>query len=97
MNNYTMEELDARLNQILDRKLEDLAVRLKKTEEQDGRERRRVGASRTDRTFWGVFLVVLGGLWLADRMQWLNISAGWLWPSLLIGFGLYLVLGGRGR
>ena len=97
MGDYTMEQLDARLNQILDRKLEDLAVRLKASDEQDAKRRHRGGASRTDRTFWGLFLVILGGLWLADRMEWLDISAGWLWPSLLMGFGLYLVLGGRER
>ncbi len=97
MSDYTNEQLEARLNQILDRKLEALAARLESSEAVEAKRRRQVGASRTDRTFWGVFLVVLGALWLADRMEWLDISAGWLWPSLLIGFGLYLVLGGRAK
>ena len=97
MGDYTMEQLDERLNQILDRKLEAMAARIASNEELASKRRRQGGASRTDRTFWGIFLVVLGGLWLADRMEWLDISAGWLWPSLLIGFGLYLVLGGRER
>lgn len=96
MNEYTTESLDARLQQ-LDRKLDQLTAQLTATDERDLKLRRRMGASRIDRTFWGIFLVVLGGLWLADRMEWIDISAGWLWPSLLIGFGLYLVLGGRER
>ena len=96
MDNYTMEQLDARLNQILDRKLEELTARLKADEERS-RKARRGGASRTDRTFWGIFLMVLGGLWLADLVDWIDVSAAWLWPSLLVGFGLYLILGGRNR
>ena len=96
MTDFNTEQLDARLNLILDRKLEDLALRLR-TDDEKALKARRGGASRTDRTFWGIFLIVLGCLWLADRMNWIDISAGWLWPSLLMGFGLYLILGGRDR
>ncbi len=96
MDDYTTQQLDGRLAQI-ERKLDELSTRLTATDDRELKLRHRDAASRTDRTFWGIFLVVLGGLWLADRMEWLDISAGWLWPSLLIGFGLYLVMGGRAR
>jgi hypothetical protein len=96
MNDYSTEQLDSRLSQI-DQKLDNLTTRLTSTDERELRMRQKSGASRTDRTFWGIFLVVLGGLWLGDRMGWVDISAGWLWPTLLIGFGLYLMLGGRYR
>ena len=92
MLNQDVENLDSRLSQI-ERKLDDLTSRLKAP---DSRVHTR-GASRTDRVFWGIFLIVLGSLWLADRMNWVDISAGWLWPTLLVGFGLYLILGGRER
>lgn len=94
MINHEVTNLDARLSQI-DRKLDELNTQLAATDERELRLRNKSGASRTDRTFWGIFLIVLGGLWLGQRMEWFDISAGWLWPSLLLGFGLYLILGGR--
>ena len=96
MITHDAENLDVRLSQI-ERKLDDLNTRLATTDERELRLRKKSGASRADRTFWGAFLIVLGGLWLGDRMNWIDISAGWLWPSLLVGFGLYLIFGGRNR
>ena len=96
MINQDVDNLESRLNQ-MDRKLDALNARLAAADERELRPRPRPGASRMDRTFWGIFLIVLGGLWLADRMEWIDISAGWLLPSLLLGFGLYLILGGRER
>ena len=48
----------------------------------------------TDRVFWGIFLVILGGLWLASSAGWLNFSVSW-WPVIVIAFGFYLMAGGR--
>ena len=96
MTDYSSDKLDARLNQ-LERKLDDLNTRLAATGEQDMKRRHRSGATRADRTFWGAFLIVLGGLWLSERMHWIDISAAWLWPVLVVAFGLYLIIGGRNR
>lgn len=49
---------------------------------------------RTDRIFWGIFLILLGALWFGNSAGWYNVNVSW-WPIVIIAFGAYLMLGGR--
>ncbi len=40
---------------------------------------------------WGVFLLLAGGLWLAENMGWIK-AGSWLFPVILISWGLALVV-----
>jgi fatty acid desaturase len=50
---------------------------------------------RADRIFWGIFLILLGGLWFGNSAGWYNVNVSW-WPIVVIAFGTYLMVGGRG-
>jgi hypothetical protein len=41
--------------------------------------------------FWPVAMIVVGLVWLAKNMGWLNRDVPWF-PLLLIGFGVYLIV-----
>ena len=41
--------------------------------------------------FWPVAMIVVGLVWLARNMGWLNHDVPWF-PLLLIGFGVYLIV-----
>lgn len=43
----------------------------------------------------GLFFVAAGVLFFLDAVEVLRIRATYLWPLLLIGFGIALILGGR--
>jgi len=45
----------------------------------------------------GLFFVAAGALFLLDALEVVSIRAGYLWPLLLIGFGIALIAGGRRR
>jgi hypothetical protein len=40
---------------------------------------------------WGLFLILVGGLFLADKQKWLHQGSGWSY--LAIGLGAILVIG----
>jgi hypothetical protein len=100
------ESIERRLEQI-ERKLDE-AVRkeadtgnlddvLKKrvTREAAGEpEPARRNRRRVSRVFWGIFIVAVGGIWLAQNMDWLTTDIHW-WPIALIVFGLYMIFGSR--
>jgi hypothetical protein len=49
---------------------------------------------RSSNIFWGLVLLVLGGLFLVDSLGIVSINLwGVLWPLLLILFGLWVLLG----
>ena len=41
--------------------------------------------------FWPVAMIVVGLVWLARNMGWLNHDVPWF-PLLLIGFGVYMIV-----
>jgi hypothetical protein len=41
--------------------------------------------------FWPVAMIVVGLVWLAKNMGWLNRDVPWF-PLLLIAFGVYLIV-----
>jgi hypothetical protein len=41
--------------------------------------------------FWPVAMIVVGLVWLARNMGWLNRDVPWF-PLLLIGFGVYMIV-----
>lgn len=45
----------------------------------------------------GLFFVAAGILFLLDAFELIAVSAAYLWPLLLIGFGIALIAGGRRR
>ena len=45
----------------------------------------------------GVLFVVAGVVFLLDLLEVISISAGWLWPGLLIALGAALLVSGRRR
>ena len=45
----------------------------------------------------GLFFLAAGALFLLDALEVVSIRAGYLWPLLLIGFGIALIAGGRRR
>lgn len=45
----------------------------------------------------GLFFVAAGVLFLLDALEVLTVRATYLWPLLLIGFGIALIAGGRRR
>jgi predicted membrane protein len=50
------------------------------------------------RLFWGLLLVIVGGLWLWNNLDiGPRIPLGSLWPLLLIGLGAYIILRQAGR
>lgn len=50
------------------------------------------------RVFFGVFLVVIGGVWLWNNLDLgPRIALGSLWPLLLIALGVYVLLRQSGR
>jgi hypothetical protein len=53
------------------------------------------GSSRDHRgergLFWPVALIIVGLVWLARNMGWLEHDVPWF-PLLLIGFGVYLIV-----
>jgi hypothetical protein len=42
--------------------------------------------------FWGVILIVVGGLFLADNLGYVNFSFRLLWPLGLVALGAYILL-----
>jgi hypothetical protein len=48
-------------------------------------------------SFIGVVYLVLGALFLLDRLDVLHLRATYVPPFLLIGFGVAVVVGGRAR
>ena len=52
----------------------------------------------TWRLFWGVLLVIVGGIWLWNNLDLgPHIALGSLWPLLLIALGVYIMLRQSGR
>lgn len=43
----------------------------------------------------GVLFIVLGALFLLDRLDAIDFQTAYVWPILLIGFGVAVLLGGR--
>ena len=43
--------------------------------------------------FWGLILVIAGGLFLADNFGYIHFDFGLLWPVLLILLGVFTLLG----
>lgn len=43
-------------------------------------------------SWFGLLLVVMGGLWLADEVGWIDFRWGFFWPVLIIVIGLSMVL-----
>lgn len=43
----------------------------------------------------GLFFVIAGALVLLDALEVVEVRAAYLWPLLLIGFGIALIVGGR--
>jgi hypothetical protein len=42
--------------------------------------------------FWGVILIVVGGLFLADNLGYIDFSFRLLWPLALVALGAYILL-----
>ncbi|RPH95144.1 hypothetical protein EHM69_05395 [candidate division KSB1 bacterium] len=86
-----MESLENRMQQI-ERKLDDLALRIPMSGETSKAVRRR---GRTSRVFWGIFILALGFIWLGQNfgIEWLNSLR--FWPVAVIVFGVYLIFGDR--
>ncbi len=66
----------------------------KKKKTEDVRESRRengpdLGGDRS--LFWPVAMILVGLVWLARNMGWLEHDFPWF-PLLLIGFGVYLIV-----
>ncbi|MFH0766323.1 MAG: DUF5668 domain-containing protein [Calditrichota bacterium] len=47
-----------------------------------------------DRLFWGLALIIAGGIWLGDRVGWFNLDLPF-WPTALIALGLYMIVTSR--
>jgi hypothetical protein len=45
----------------------------------------------------GLVLIALGGLFLLDRVEALDLRFGYLWPALLAALGAILVTAGLSR
>lgn len=45
----------------------------------------------------GLLFVGLGILFVADRVEAINLQVRWVWPALLIGLGIALLASGSGR
>ncbi len=43
--------------------------------------------------FWGFFLIVMGGLFLADNLGYIRFQISLLWPIFLVFLGLYILIG----
>lgn len=80
-----LDSIERKLDELLSRSVSDSA----KT-----KSRRR---GLRERIFWGVFILVLGLIWLGQNfgIEWLNNLR--FWPVAVIVFGLYLIFGGRDR
>lgn len=46
-----------------------------------------------ENTFWGLILVIVGVLFLADNLGIISFSFNLLWPLLIVGLGIYILLG----
>jgi hypothetical protein len=46
-----------------------------------------------DNLFWGLILIFIGSLFLADNLGYISFSWGYVWPALLILFGFFILLG----
>lgn len=44
-------------------------------------------AGKTKGIGWGVFLLLAGGVLLAEKLGWLPNGADWLFPVILIAWG----------
>ena len=42
--------------------------------------------------FWGIILVVAGGLLIADNVKLIDFDFGTWWPMILVIYGMYLVV-----
>ena len=47
---------------------------------------------RSDRALTGLFLILVGGLFLATNMGWLALRWEIVWPALIIIVGIWFVL-----
>ncbi|MBI5059565.1 hypothetical protein HZB60_07295 [candidate division KSB1 bacterium] len=94
MSEELLAKIEFELSQ-LQRKLDDATAKIDASVAKlDTKLKAKPEKRGTDRIFWGIFLVLLGGLWLANSAGWLNFSVSW-WPIIVIAFGIYLMLGGR--
>ncbi len=46
-----------------------------------------------DNIFWGLVLLVVGSLFLADNLGYINFELRMLWPFFIILLGIYILLG----
>jgi O-antigen/teichoic acid export membrane protein len=94
MNEDFVTKIEFELAQ-MQRKLDEAAAKIDASVSKfDARAKAKPEKRGTDRIFWGIFLVLLGGLWLANSAGWITFSVSW-WPIIVIAFGVYLMLGGR--
>jgi len=53
--------------------------------------------SGTAGRFWGTLLMVLGTVFLANELGFLNVRIGSLWPLFLIAIGIWMLLNSSGK
>lgn len=76
----------------LERKLDNVLRRLSTEPERDSKTQKPQATGRGRRIFWGLFIVIIGLIWLGQNynVQWLSDLK--LWPVALIAFGVYFML-----
>jgi hypothetical protein len=91
------EDLERRVGQLERRLDETLTNRMVKTASAEPEKPVRRGPTRTSRVFWGLFVLLVGLIWLGQNfeIEWLNNLK--FWPVAVIVFGVYLIFGDRGR
>ncbi|MEX2143501.1 MAG: DUF5668 domain-containing protein, partial [Anaerolineales bacterium] len=46
-----------------------------------------------DNIFWGLILLVVGSLFLADNLGYFTFNLNLLWPLFIIALGIYILVG----
>lgn len=86
-----IESLERRLVEI-ERKLDSLLSR-QPSPQVEAKSQSKRASSRTSRVFWGIFILVVGLIWLGESLQVSWLEDFKYWPFALIVFGLYLIFG----
>lgn len=92
MDDRSMERLEAeirRMEKQIDSKLDKLEVDISRLT--GSRKDSDLGQRAGSRFFWGIILIVVGILWMADKFDWFEIPFRF-WPVALVVVGLYLLL-----
>lgn len=75
---------------IVEEKLKHAADRIHRRVEERLDEAKKSRCSHRNSEFWGIVLIVIGFIFLADNLHWIRWSLPWI-PTILIIFGGFLV------